>query len=172
MNDAPSLADLAADVLALEPHSTKAQWGRMLDDLAAQTADEDVQAEVEAKKVIALGAYVAGVKSAQEKSRQAQRLLDRGISFSGRPMTPMLSIRTDEGAHQLTLWLEATPSQYIDAVLREQKVIDGRGDSNRVRLHIVDMLQEDESLMELACLRDVCDQLSVDPDTLLLEELG
>lgn len=68
------------------------------------------------------------------------------------------------------LWTEASPRQFIEAVLREQSVIDGRNDSNAIRLQVVEMIQTDKRLMELGTLRDVCAELDVDPDMLGLDD--
>lgn len=166
-----TLYDLAEKVIASDPTATKAEWGKSLLALT-EGASGDLAAEVHSKLLGALGHYVSGIKSAQEKRRQKQRLMDMGIAYNGRLINPMLSITTEDGDPQYALWLEATPRQFIDAVLKEQNVVDGRNTSNQVRMQVVKMLQEDESLMDMASLRDVCDQLGVDTDTLALEELA
>lgn len=168
-----SLVDLAADVLLWDPKGSKHDWG--VDLLRRVEAAEDderdtLNAEVREKMIAKLGEYVSGVKASSEKARQAERML--AVGYNGRPITPTVSVRNIDGSTQSMLWVDATPAQFLEAVLREQSVIDGRRDSNIVRLKVVDMLRQDESLMDLPSLRDVCTVLNVDPDTLGLEELG
>jgi hypothetical protein len=86
-------------------------------------------------------------------------------------MAPTISIRNAEGGSQGVLWIYASPAQFIDAVRREQAIVDGRNASNRLRWEIVRMLEQDDHLRELATLKDVCVELGIDPDTLDLEAL-
>jgi hypothetical protein len=166
-----NLYSLAEQVLRANPKATKYEWGVELRQLVQFHDDRSVNAEVEEKTLTVLGQYVAGIKTNIEKQAQAERHIDRAVSYSGRLMTPTLSVRTDLGS-QTMLWTEASPQQFMEAVLREQAIIDGRRDSNRVRLSVFEMLKEDDQLSELPTLGDVCKQLHIDPDTLGLDELG
>lgn len=170
-----TLADLAEQVLLANYTGTKDQWGEELLQLVDAHDARCLAEEVRRKTVAALGNQVSQVKSRRERTAQNERLMARAVSADGRPMgkplSPTLSVRTESGARQSTLWIFATPRQYIDAVLREQKVIDGRNDSNAIRLHLVDLIQEDEHLQDLPTLKDVCDELGINPDTLGLEDL-
>lgn len=164
-----SLADLASDVLAWDRRASKHEWGL---DLLARVEDADDDAlneEVREKLIGKLGDYVAGVKAAAEKARQAERML--AVGYNGRPITPTVSVRNEDGSTQTMLWIDASPAQFMDAVLREQSVVDGRLRSNIVRLKVVDMLRQDDCLMDLPTLQDVCNALGVNPDTLGLDEL-
>jgi hypothetical protein len=48
----------------------------------------------------------------------------------------------------------------------------GRLNSNKLRLKIAEMCQQDDALMELPSLAAVCQELNVDPAELELEELA
>lgn len=167
-----TLADLADHVLALMPDGAKADCGRELLTAVRSYDIDTITTEVEARTIASLGSYVAGRKSAAAKTSQAERLMTYGVTYTGRPISPTLSIRSEDGTSQLAAWTDATPRQFLDAVLREQKVIDGRNDSNRLRLHVVDLLTQDEALMGLPSLSSVCAALGVDPDLLGLDDLA
>lgn len=170
MSDDVTLLDLAQQVLTWAPNGTKQEWGAELLRLVHAHQSESLDREVENKLIAALGTYASGLKASRERSEQAQRMLDRGIAYNGRLVTPTIAVRGDIGSQQV-LWTEATPRQFIDAVLREQKVIDGRNDSNRMRRQLVELLLQDERLLDLDSLGAVCTELGIDPDTLALEEL-
>lgn len=167
-----TLTDLAEQVLDSDPAGSKHAWGEETLRLVELHQNAMVDAEVRVLIVTALGRRVAGIKGQRERVAMNNRLVDRGVSYTGRPITPTLSIRDTNGARQYVLWTEASPQQFIEAVLREQVTIDGRNDSNAVRLQVVEMVQADKHLMGLPTLRAVCDELGVDPDTLGLEDLG
>ncbi len=172
MTDDLTLYDLANQVLDWGNDCTKHEWGEELLRLAQLHPDAiSVQQELNDKIVAGLGKYVSDIKASRERKAHAARLMNRAVSYSGRVMTPTISIRDETGATQGVLWIHATPAQFIDAVLREQAVVDGRNRSNRLRLHLVKRMQADESLRELAMLKDVCDAEGIDPDTLGLDEL-
>lgn len=121
----------------------------------------------------ALGAYVQGIKAAEEKRKQADRLMSLGVSTAtGRPISPVISIRRPDGSSQGVLWTEAEPLAFVEAVLREQRVVDGRNDSNALRLAIVRLIESREDLAALPTLGDVCREVGVDPDALDLSELS
>jgi len=164
-------ANLAGQVLSESPHGSKLEWGERFLELARFHAMPHIREFISQRTVAALGSYVAGIKAAEEKKRQNERILSRGISHTGRLITPTISIRGGDGSRQQGLWVEASPFQFIEAVLREQNVIDGRAASNAMRMKVVEMLQSDPGLMDLATLGEVCRELGVDPDTLGLDEL-
>lgn len=165
--------DLAEQVIRWDTNASKEQWGKEMLRLVEAYDTEGLHEFVNTRTVQALGAYVSSVKGAQERQRQYERQLQRGVSAaSGRPVKPTMSIRKDDGSTTHMLWIEASPQQYVDAVLRESRVIGGRAASNEIRLQVVEAIQADEELASLATLAQVCRKLGVDPDTLALGELG
>lgn len=162
---------IAEQVLGLHPGASKVEWGKAFLALAEDFDDEDLGEWLTRRQHYSLGEYVASVKNAREKSAQNKRLLDRGISVAtGRPINPSLSIRR-EGVTQLAAWVQASPEEFVEAVLREQRVVDGRRDANAVRMALVELMKDDDGLMALLTLADVCDELGIDPDTLGLDDL-
>lgn len=164
---------IAEQVLGLHPKGTKLEWGKAFMALADDNFcdDPDLQDWLESREYSSLGKYVSDVRASKEKAAQNERLMSRGVAVaSGRPVNPSLSIR-HEGVTQLTAWTEATPEQFIEAVLREQRVVDGRSDANAVRLGLVELMKDDEHLLSLPTLADVCAELGIDPDTLGLDDL-
>lgn len=171
-DDHVSPKDIAEQVLGDSPSATKNEWGQDFLRLAQEHDQESIEAFIHDRLVANLGSYVAKVKEVREEKRQQERLMQLGVSYAGRPITRTISVsRSNGGGRQMMLWTEASPAQFIEAVQREQHVIDGRKDSNAVRLLVVKMLTRDETLMGLPTLGDVCNHLDVDPDTLGLEEL-
>lgn len=165
-----TLHDLAEQVLGAAPTGTKTEWGKRLAKLAGDNGDA-IAAEVDRKLHATLGAYVAGIKSAQARQAQHERALERGITHEGRPLTSTISVRTETGT-QTMLWMEASPTQFVEAVFREQSVIDGRSNSNKLRRKVAEMCQDDDGLMDLPTLADVCAELGIDPDELELNVLA
>lgn len=164
--------DLAEQVIAWDTTASKEQWGKEMLRLVEAHDTKALHEFVTARTVQALGSYVSSVKGAQEKRRQYERQLKRGVSAaSGRPVKPTMSIRNEDGSTTHMLWIEASPQQYVDAVLRESRVIGGRAASNEVRLQVVEAIQGDEALAEMDTLAQVCRELGIDPDTLALGEL-
>ena len=163
-----TLHDLAEEVLSIYPSARKDEWGEELIRRVGQEGDA-IQQEAHAKFVAAMGAYVSNIKAAQARAEQAERVAQ--VSYHGRPLTPTISVRTDAG-RQLMLWLDASPRQFVEAVFREQSVVVGRLNSNKLRVKVAEMCQQDEQLMELPTLADVCNELDVDPEELELEELA
>lgn len=167
-----TLADLADQVLSANSDGTKYEWGSELLDLVHAHDEPGLDAEVRGKTVVALGNLVNGRKSAQEKAAQQQRVKSLPIDYNGRPLaSPTISVRGETGARQGVLWINATPQQYIEAVIREQRVVDGRNNANAIRLQLVEVMQRDEHLLTLSTLKDVCEELDINPDTLGLEDL-
>lgn len=162
-----TLHDLAGDVLAANPEGTKTQWGAALIRLVGDQEDAIV-AEAQAKYVAAMGAYVSGVKAAQARADQSERTAH--VTYHGRPLTPTVSVRGEHG-RQLKLWLDASPREFVEAVFREQSVVLGRLNSNKLRVKIAEMCRQDDALMDLDTLTDVCQELHLDPAELELEEL-
>lgn len=163
---------IAEQVAAMDPKGTKSAWGKAFLTLAAEHGMDDLADWQAAQLIAASGTYVAKVRAAEERRRQAERLLTLGLSTAGgRPITPTLSVRAEGGGRQGVLWYEATPLQFIEAVMREQAVVDGRAESNAVRMRLAVQIRESEALMALPTLADVCAALGLDPDTLGLEGL-
>jgi len=165
-------ADIAEQVLGELPQASITAWGKEFLRLAEVHDQPGISEFVTAKTIAALGNYIKGVKAQQETARRNARLMARGVATStGRPITPTLSVRAQDGSRQQCLWYEATPAQFLEAVLLEDQIVAGRLASNRVRLSVVEAMQNDASLMDLPTLVDVCEALGIDPDTLGLEEL-
>lgn len=173
MSDDLTLYDLANQALDAGYDCTKQEWGEELLRLADLHSESvAIQQELRDKHVATLGKYVSDVKAQREKRAHAKRLMNRAVSYSGRVMTPTISIRNADGVTQGVLWIDATPRQFIEAVRREQAIVDGRNDSNRVRWNLARACLDDEHLLDLPTLKDVCAEMGVDPDTLGLSELG
>lgn len=170
MNGDRFTQDLAEEVIADLPNGSKQERG---EEFLVRAEERGVLAEwIRERTVASLGSYVHGVKVGLERREQAQRLISYGVSAAtGRPITPTLSVRTEDGSRQGVLWIDATPAQFIEAVLREQNVIDGRSDSNAVRLKVVRLLEERPDLMTLPTLGHVCKVIGMDPDALGLDGL-
>lgn len=154
--------------------ATKAEWGEELHRLIREDHFEDdgLAEFLHGRIVASLGKYVHEVKAGQEKRRQGARLMALGVSTeTGRPISPVISIRRSDGSSQGVLWTEAEPLQFVEAVLREQRVVDGRNDANALRLAIAQLIQSREDLAGLPTLAAVCKAVNVDPDALSLEQL-
>lgn len=163
-----SLHDLAEEVLSVSPNGNKTEWGEALIRLVGDQGDA-IAAEAHSKYVAAMGAFVSSVKAAQARAEQAARIAH--ITYHGRPLTPTVSVRGEYG-RQLKLWLDASPREFVEAVFREQSVVLGRLNSNKLRIKIAELCQQDDALMELPTLADVCNELDIDPAQLELEELA
>lgn len=162
--------EIAEQVLALHPNASKATWGKVFLALAAE--EPKLEPWLEARQVTSLGHYVTQLKSRRAAQRRNERLIELGVSTAtGRPISPTMSVRMADGSRQGVLWVEASPAQFVEAVLREQAVVDGRAESNAVRVQLAEILKGHEALMELPTLGDVCERLAIDPDTLGLEDL-
>jgi hypothetical protein len=163
---------IAEEVIDLHPGADKATLGQAFLDTAEGSDMADFDDWCRAQLLRVAGQYVSGIRAAREKRRRNERLLSRGVAVAtGRPITPTISVRGTDGSRQQVLWVEATPRQFVDAVLREQAVVDGRAESNAIRMQLAELVRGDEQLMALPALRDVCAELAIDPDTLGLEEL-
>lgn len=172
MSDDIQPIDLAEQVLSANYLGTQAQWGREL-RLLLDAHDEPHLLDWQRERLeSSLANYVKQHKTRLEHIRQQERALAIGITPNGRLINPTISVRNEAGGRQTLLWVEATPSQFIEAVLCEQSVIDGRNQSNRLRLHVVELLQQDESLMALPTLGAVCGAVGIDPDSLGLDDLA
>lgn len=166
------LESIADQVLDLHPDHSKDEWGRAFLDIAADHDPEAFEQWARAKLTASASRYVSDRKRAREAKRQAERLITRGVAVAtGRPISPTMSIVADDGSRQQVLWVEASPTQFINAVMREQAIVNGRADSNATRLQVVEYLRSDDNLMSLPTLRDVCAALEIDPDALGLDEL-
>ncbi len=165
-------AAIAEQVLGLYPDSSKVEWGQAFLELAGGFDEPEFAVWLEAREHSSLGAYVAAVKSAKERRAQHERLMARGLAVAtGRPINPAMSIRRDGYAPTSMLWTEAQPQEFIEAVMREQRVVQGRLDANAARLALVALMKDDEHLLSLPSLGHVCDELGIDPDTLGLGDL-
>lgn len=163
--------DLAEQVLTSLPNGTKNAHGSALLRLIEQHDINHVNAWRQGRLIASLGRYVSDVRADLERQRQAERDLTYGVASStGLPISPTLSVKTDEG-RQLLLWYRASPRQFIDAVLREQQVVDGRHSSNALRMQVVQLLLDHEELMDLPTLEDVCKSLELNPQSLDLDSL-
>lgn len=164
--------ELAEEIIAALPAGTASEWGEAFILAVEEHGDDTVAAWLHDKQVAAMGRYVSGVLARRRAKERADRLIARGVSVAtGRAITPTLSVRGEDGARQLVLWVEATPLQFIDAVEREQNVIEGRLGANRTRLAIAEAIKDDDHLMDAPTLAVVCERLGIDPDVLGLDEL-
>lgn len=162
---------IAEQVLAMHPKGGHAQWGHAYIDLVDELDADEVRPWMDERQAKDLGRYVGQVEAEREKRRRNERLMARGVAVgTGRPITPTLSVRTPRGT-RLMLWTEASPAQFVEAVLREQNVTEGRLAANAVRLTLVQAIKGDDELMALPTLADVCERLGVDPDSLGLTDL-
>lgn len=159
-------------VLHLHPDGNKTEWGEVFLDLAAEQ-DPDAFEEWSRTKLLAAAGNAVSRESSRRRERERnERLLSRGVAAAtGRPINPTMSFRAADGSRQLLLWIDASPQQFVDAVMREQAIVDGRNDANAVRLQVVELLRKNKRLMALSTLRDVCTEMEIDPDTLGLDEL-
>lgn len=162
-------SELAESVLALNPNGTKSEWGIEMKNLCESCGMDDY---LDLKLIDTLGAYVSGRKAVEARKAQSEKLASRAVSYAGRPLSPTISIRRDDGARTLELWTNASPRAFLDAVLREQHVVDGRLKANAVRFQVARDILSDDELMELATLGEVCAVKDIDPDTLGLDELS
>ncbi|MDH2424856.1 hypothetical protein [Sphaerisporangium sp. TRM90804] len=163
---------IAEMVLGLHPGADKAIWGAEFIKLAAEHDDPEINAWIDSRLEAALGSYVNTVRTRREAQRRNERLIARGVSVtSGRLISPSMSVRRSDGARQGVLWVEATPAQFVEAVFREAAVVDGRAESNAIRMQLAALLKSDKQLMKLPTLADVCAELRLDPDTLALDTL-
>lgn len=161
-----ALVELADEVLDDMPNATKYEWGQ---ELSKRARSENLYAEINDRLNTSMGALVTSRKSTRESAAMDARAPK--VGYDGSLLSPVISVANPDGGRQLTLWVNATPDQYVNAVTREQNVVDGRNRSNKVRLQLVERMIADPTLMELPHLKDVCVALRIDPDTLGLAEL-
>ena len=188
-----TLADFADEVIAAIPDAEdKLMWGRAMDELIAATDDDDpVRDEARGKYLMALAQVVsnrlAGIARREAKRRakdaaERESMGEEGfhVDANGRPfgrkaemvMSPMISVKNESGGSQLTLWTKASPARFVEAVIREQSVVDGRSDANAIRMAVVRIINTDESLMALPTVQDVLDVLGIDHEVLALGDLA
>jgi hypothetical protein len=158
--------DLAEQVVTANPTGTKDEWSQ---DFLALVPAHGLEWFVKQQTANAIGQYVSNVEANRRKRRQKEEALRRGISVATH--SPVISVRGAEG-RQLMLWIDASPAQYLEAVLTEQAVVDGRGRANVVRLRLAQRMQAEPELLALATLGEVCKAIGVDPDVLGLDELS
>lgn len=161
--------DLAEQVVASLPNGTLTEWGAELINLARF---HGMDFWLDQRLTQSCGAFAKNTYQQLEQRRQAERLVARGVTYSGKPMSSTISIKNDDGSRQTVLWIDASPAAFIEAVLTEQAVIRGRQDANSLRFQVVEMLQDDPTLRELPTLGAVCEACGIDPDTLGLDELA
>lgn len=176
-DDTPqTLGDFAAIVLDDMPDATKDECGAALARLVGDLyGAERWQHEAHARYIRSLGAVVSALSARTKDAEKRERLAlatENGIAYNGRPITETLSVRRDDGSRQLVLWTQATPSQFVEAVLREEAVAAGRVRSNRVRMQLASIIADDEHLMALPTLAAVCEREGINPDSLGLDELS
>ncbi len=163
---------IAEQVIGLDPDGNKTTWGKAFLELAEQYGMSDFGDWKNAQLISICGTQVGRVKTAIERKQKNARLLERGVAVgTGLNVNPTISVRTKDGARQLMLWTKATPAQFLAAVFREQAIVDGRAESNAIRMQLAERLRKDELLMELPTLGDVCAALEIDADILGLDEL-
>jgi hypothetical protein len=173
-----TLHELAEKVLADRPEDTIEQWGRALRSAVRKHPERaKLNREVEGRLIATLGQYVKAVKADAEAKAQRERRLEQSkktpkITYKGKVLAPTLSVRKPDGGRQLVLWVDVSPAVFVEAVNAQQNRIDGMNAANAVRIEVATKIRESEPLRSLATLREVCDQLGIDPDTLGLEELG
>jgi hypothetical protein len=181
--DEITLTSLCDEVLARLPHGTKDEWASELLDLARRhRLDHELDTVLTHALSRRVSAHAARRAEAHRRAVEASRVIELGVTHDGAPLagshtpprllTRTLSVRTDDHRSQLTLWDAATPQQFVDAVHREARIIVGRTEQNAVRLGLARAIERDESLKALATVRDVCQALGIDPDTLGLDDLG
>lgn len=159
-------ADLARKVIKRTPDGTIDQWGTQLDKMIDK-ADEGYLNEWRLGAVRqTLGRFVKATKARLEADQGPK------VSHDGKPlgMTPTLSVRTEKG-RQLKLWTECSPDQFIEAVIREQRTVDGRHNSNALRMQVVELLEKRDDLRSMETLAVVLDAIGQDPAELKLDEL-
>lgn len=166
MNEEITPADLADQVLDAMPNGSKLEWGDELRALANVNHMDDF---IDRKLTEGLGQFVSSRKAALARKDQAAKAL--AIGYNGSALSPVLSVRSN-GATTLALWVDVSPKQYVEAVLREQNVVEGRNRSNQIRLQLATQMIADDILMGLSTLREVCTAIGVDPDALGLDELS
>lgn len=160
-------ADLADQALEIEGTSaSKTILGKRMLDLIAEHDEAHINSWRHARLVASMGAFVS-----QHKARLIQDEAPK-VSYQGVPMTGGISVGSSNSSRQMALWLDVSPQEFIDAVQREQNVVDGRSASNRVRLQIMQIVTADEELSQLPTLRAVLDALEIDPNELNLDELA
>lgn len=162
MNDDTDITprDLAEQAIALHPKSTAAVLGIELSRLISLHAPH-LESWREELAIKALGRYCNTVK-AQLNQEGAPR-----VTYDGRPMTSTISVNG-----QLKLWTECSPAEFVEAVLREQNVVDGRDQSNRSRRAFVNLLRQREDLMAMPTLGDAAQAAGWDVAALDLDELA
>lgn len=166
------LTDLAEQVYHWRPDGNKPEWGKELLRLARLF---NLDEQVEDKTVAVLGYMVSSrkrdIKQRAAEKRAKDKALRYGFDYNGRRlMTETLSAKNDEGHPTLFDWVHLPPNKYIEAVLREQAVANGRVDSNAIRLELVKVMRKDPTLLDLPTMKDVCDKLEIDPDLVGLIE--
>lgn len=163
----PTPRDLAIQIINAHPTATNGERGAALNALIDKQKSPRLRTWRTERTVNSLTSYV--------KTVDAQLHADAGpkLTWAGKPMrmTPTLSVRTDRGRQQ-KLWLECSLAEFVNAVLSEQAVVDGRSESNVRRMRFVEMLQSTPDLMALATLRDAITTAGFDPDDLALDELN
>lgn len=161
--------DLAEQVIRMLPRGNLAEWGAEMVKLARF---HKFDGWLDDRLAASCANYVKSVKTSMDQRAQSERLMARGVAYNGRAVSPTISIAGKDGGRQTVLWVEASPQAFMEAVLAEQSVIDGRNQSNRVRFQLVALMQEDPALADLPTLGDVCRACGIDPDTLGLGDLG
>lgn len=152
--------DLAVSVIAENPDATKVALAEAM--YARLTASTDVALKdfLRRQTIRGLANYMGATKAAMEADAAPK------VSYGGRPMTSTIAVNG-----QLKLWTACSPQEFVDAVLREDAVVTGRAESNRVRTAFVDQLKASSDLMSLPTLADAVAAAGWDIDALDLDSL-
>jgi hypothetical protein len=146
--------ELAEKVLtALGDDAPTLRYGEELEKLVL--ADRQLHHWLQERVWRSLGQLVISVR----KQRDERDVEVPTIRYDGRPMTKTIKVNG-----QLRLWYEVTPAQWCAAVFREQQVVDGRQESNAVRLELVRLLDGRPDLMGLPTIEAVLTTLGLPLD--------
>lgn len=136
-------------------NATKRELGKALIDLMVKAKSRLCNEWRQEREFNSAGKFVTGIRSRQDQENK----LVPSISYDGRPMTKGIS---DHG--QMRLWYEVPPATWCNLALREQQVVDGRHQSNIVRLKLAEMLKGRPDLMGLPTIGDVLKALRLPLD--------
>lgn len=153
--------DLVEQAIQMHPDAKDSTLGVALDRLIDLHGTPILRAFRRAQMLKALTTYCKSIKASMERESGPT------VSYAGRPMTSTLGVNG-----QLKLWTECSPAEFIDAVAKEQRVIDGRNDSNRTRRAFVDLLRSRGDLLELPTLGAALEAAGWDANALDLDDLA
>jgi hypothetical protein len=159
-----TFAVLVAEVIKEHPGAKSHEvLGRALDAKISAKGDDAAKGRRRLMELNALGRSVAATKAATARS-EAPKVTHDGRAMD---MTPTITVK-----NQLRLWTEVSPKEWVDAVLREDRVSRGRARMNAVRMEIAKLVDGDERLLALDTMGDVCEALGLDPTNVNLDDLA